>query len=154
MPRMIKYLAYAWAFSAAPIVLVTFMGMGPLAKGFVAVTGLRVHPIYAGGEIARRIEHEGYQTLIHRPVFDGLVRERSTGFVQIEWRARDAGLPETIDEQIDFDSDGKADLRVRLKPGANAADIELLDGRIVSVDAPIRVPNGQIVRVNLKKSPN
>ena len=93
MSRIKAYLAYSWAALAVPLVLVTFMGMQPLAGKLVAVTGLRVHPIYTGGEIARTIDHGQYQTLIHRPVFDGLIGQRNTGFVQIKWQPKDANLP-------------------------------------------------------------
>jgi hypothetical protein len=155
MSRIVKFLAYAWAFLAGPIVLATFMGSTDFfPRKLVAVTGLHVHPIYAGGEVAQTIDHEHYQTLIHRPVFDGLIRERNTGFVQIEWQSKDANLPELIDEQIDFDRDGKADFRIQLNTSTNATTLGTLDGRFLSADEVIEVQNARILRVNLRKRPD
>jgi hypothetical protein len=152
MSRLVKYLAYGWAFLAGPVVLVTFMGSQDFfPRKLVAVTGLHVHPIYTGGEVAQTIDHSGHQTLIHRLVFDGLIRERNTGFVQIEWKPKDANLPELIDEQIDFDKDGKADFQVQLNTSTNATTLKRLDSRVVSVDSVIKVQNVRILKVNLRK---
>lgn len=151
MSRIRTLPAYAWAFLAGPIVLATFMGMGPLAGLLVFFTGLHVHPIYAGGEVAQTIDHEHYQTLIHRPVFDGLVRERNTGFVQIKWQPKDANLPELIDEKIDFDQDGKMDVGIQLNTATNATTVDALDGRVLSADRVIEVQKARILRVNLRK---
>lgn len=147
------WLAYSWAALATPIVLATFMGMGTLVPRFVAVTGLHVHPIYSGGEVARTIDHGSYQTLIHRPVFDGLIGQRNTGFVQIRWQAKDANLPASIEEPIDFDADGVDDLRVRLDTTTQNINAEINDARVVSIDHAIVVPDGRIMRVNLRNTP-
>jgi len=155
MSRTVKYLAYAWAFMAGPIVFATFMGTDPSFVGkLVAITGLHVHPVYTGGEVSQTIDHDRYQTLVHRPVFDGLIRERNTGFVQIEWRPKDANLPELIDEQIDFDHDGKADVRIQLNTSTNATALDPLDSRVLSANEPIHVQNSRILRVNLTKKPD
>ncbi len=145
--------AYSWAALAAPIVLGTFMGMESLPAKFVAITGLHVHPIYTGGEVARTIDHGSYQTLIHRPVFDGLIGQRNSGFVQIHWQAGDANLPASIDEPIDFDADGTNDFRIRLNTATHEVDIESTDARVLSAGHAITVPDGRIVRVNLQKTP-
>jgi len=151
MSRIRTIPAYAWAFLAGPIVLATFMGMGPLAGLLVFFTGLHVHPIYAGGEVTQVINHGSYLTFLHRPVFDGLVRERNTGFVQIKWQPKDANLPELIDEKIDFDQDGKMDLRIQLNTSANTIALDPLDSRVLSADKVIEVQNARILRVNLRK---
>jgi len=155
MSRIVKYLAYAWALMAGPIVFATFMGTNPSLVGkLVAFTGLHVHPIYTGGEVSQTVDHGRYQTLVHRPVFDGLIRERNTGFVQIQWQPKDANLPELIDEQIDFDQDGKADMRIQLNTSTNSTTLDPLDSRVLSANEVIRVQNSQILRVNLMKKPH
>jgi hypothetical protein len=151
MFRIRSYLAYGWALLAVPLVLVTFMGMPSLAGKLVAVTGLHVHPMYTGGEVAQTLDHPQYKTIVHRPVFDGLIGQRQTGFVQIRWEpAADANLPDSIDEQIDFDQDGKADLRIQLDTATDKARLEALDKRVVSVQEVIRVGKGRIVRIDLR----
>jgi hypothetical protein len=154
MSRIVKSLAYAWAFLAGPIVLATFFGLPAFTGKLVEVTGLHVHPVYSGGEVVQAIDHGHYQTLVHRPVFDGLIRERNTGFVQIQWQPKDANLPELIDEQIDFDRDGKADLRIRLNTDTDATILDPLDSRVLSADDVIKVQDARILRVNLRKRPD
>ncbi len=152
MSRIVKYLAYAWACVAAPIVLAIFMGMPFFAGKLVAVTGLHVHPVYTGGEVAQTVDHGRYQTLVHRPVFDGLIRDRDAGFVQIQWQAKDADLPALIDEQIDFDHDGKADFRIQLNTRTDAITLDPFDNRVLNAHDVIRVHNSRILRVNLQKT--
>ena len=154
MSRIRTIPAYLWAFMAVPIVLVTFMGMEDLAPLLVMLTGLHVHPLYAGGEVTQVTNYGDYQTSIHRPVFDGLVRDRDAGFVQIEWQPQDANLPELLDEQIDFDQDGKVDFRVQLNTKTDAVTLEPLDDRVTSADPAIKAQNARILRVNLRKRPN
>jgi hypothetical protein len=153
MSRIQALLAYSWAALAGPLLLATFMGMKPLTEGLVAVTGLHVHPIYTGGEKTPPIPHGPYQTTIHRPVFDGLVGPRDHGFVQIQWQPADTnqpGLPELIEEPIDFDADGTTDFTVRLDTKTNEASLETSDRRVLSIQEVIPIRDARVVRVNLK----
>ncbi len=146
-----KFLAYGWALMAVPILLATFMGMNLWAQKLVGFTGLKVSPIYTGGEVARTIRHEGYETLIHQPVFDGLLCERKNGFVQIGWKATEGKLPELIDEAIDFDGDEKNDFRIRLNTTTNTCQLEGYSSGVVSPREVLVLENERIVRVSLKK---
>jgi hypothetical protein len=151
MFRIRPYLAYSWALLATPLVLVTFMGMPALANRLVAFTGLHVHPIYTGGEVMQTIDHPHHRTIVHRPVFDGLIGPRQTGFVQIQWQPKDANLPDVIDEPIDLDQDGKADLQIHMDTGTDQVRLDPLDSRVGSVNEVVKVRNGRIVRINLSK---
>jgi hypothetical protein len=146
-------LAYTWALLAIPIILVIFMGSEPLAGKLVAVTGLHVHPAYTGGEVVRTIDHRGYRTLIHRPVFDGLIGQRDRGSIRIEWQQVDANLPESVDERIDFDGNGVDDLEIRLNATTLQASLQPLDPRVLSVGEVVAVPKGRVVIVNLQRKP-
>ncbi len=150
MSRIKTFLAYTWAFLAAPLVLATFMGMDSFAGKLVAVTGLHVHPIYTGGAIAQTIDHGSYQTLIHEPVFDGLLGPRKHGFVQIEWRPKDATLPERIEEPIDLDANGTSEFAIRLDTKTNDAGITPSDPCILSLDEVLTVGDTRMIRVHLK----
>jgi hypothetical protein len=146
-----SYLAYGWALLATPIVLVTFMGMTGLATRLVAFTGLHVHPLYTGGEPVQTVDHGSYQMVLNRPVFDGLIGQRQTGFVQMQWQPKDANLPALIDEQIDLDQDGKTDLQIHLDTATNQARLESTDARVLSIAEVIKVHNGRLIRVNLRR---
>ena len=151
MKRLRKFLAYVWALMAVPILLATFMGMNVWAEKLVGFTGLKVSPLCTGGEVSQTIKHEGYETLIHRPVFDGLLCERKNGFVQIGWQAGEGKLPELIDEVIDFDGDGKNDFRIRLNTTTNTGQLESYSSGVVSLGEVLVLENERIVRVSLKK---
>ena len=125
-------------FLATPLVLVTFMGMNLLAGKLVAVTGLHVHPLYTGGEVAQTIDHGPYQTLIHRPVFDGLVGQREYGLRPDPMAAQGRQSAREIDEQIDFDADGTNDFRIRLNTVTSEASIEPSDPRVLSASGRSR----------------
>ena len=151
MKKLIKNLAYVWAAAALPIVLATFFYGDFFAKKLVASTGLKVSPIYTGGETAKTIKHEGYVTMIHRPVFDGLFCERKNGFVQINWKAEGEKLPESIDEEIDFDSDGKIDFKIKLNTATNNCQMESYNSEAVSCGKVLDLKNERLVRISLKK---
>jgi hypothetical protein len=127
------------------------MGMNFFAGHLVAGTGLHVHPLYTGGEVAHTIDHGRYSTLIHRPVFDGLVGPRTHGFVQIEWQPKDANLPDSIEEQIDLDTDGTSEFTIRIDTRTNSANLKASDSRVLSLDEFLPVGNGRIARINLKR---
>lgn len=93
MTRLKTLLCYTWALMAIPIILATFMGMNFWAEKLVAITGLEVSPWYTGGQVAHTVKHNQHHTLIHRPVFDGLIKERRKGFVQIKWEPNESVLP-------------------------------------------------------------
>ncbi len=146
-----KFLAYGWALMAVPILLATFIGMNFWAEKLVSFTGLKVSPLFTGGEVVQTIRHEGYETLIHRPVFDGLVCERKNGFVQIGWKASGGTLPEVIDEAIDFNRDGKEDFRIKLNTTTNQGQLEAYSSEVVTLGEILIFENERTVRVSLKK---
>jgi hypothetical protein len=150
MNRLRKYMGYGWALMAVPIIFTTFIGMDAWAKKLVEFTGLKVSSIYTGGEVTQTIKHEGYETLIHRPVFDGLLCEQKDGFVQIEWKAQDR-LPESINEMIDFDKDGKNDFRIEINTTTNNSQLESYSSKVISAGKVLVLKNQRLVRVSLKK---
>ncbi len=151
MKRIRKFLAYVWALMAVPILLATFMGNHVWAGKLVNSTGLKVSPLYTGGEVAQTIKHEGYETLIHQPVFDGLLCERKNGFVQVGWKATGDKLPELIDDTIDFDNDGNNDFRIKLNTMTNTGQLDGNSPEVVSLGKVLVLKNERIVRVSLKK---
>jgi hypothetical protein len=149
--RMIS--GYIWASLGVPIILVTFFGMEFWQQKLITVSGLKVTARWTGGEIVQTIDHEQYQTLVHRPVFDGFLWENKKGFVQIDWKAKQT-LPEIIDEKVDFDRDGKDDFQVTLNTLTNQATLTPFDARArsFSEEDVLVFENARAVRVVLKKN--
>ncbi|OPY56329.1 MAG: hypothetical protein A4E55_02156 [Pelotomaculum sp. PtaU1.Bin035] len=148
MSRLKSVLAYTAAVLALLIALATFTGMDSFGRKLVSVTGIKVSPWMIGGEVVSVIEHEGYQTVIHRPVFDGLFSERKKGMLQIDWTPQQ-GLPARVDELIDFDRDGKDDFHIVLNPESNKAGLEAINPRVVSIEGCYTLKDGRAARLSL-----
>ncbi len=100
---------------------------------------------------------------VHREVYPKTPLQRVEPFVQMDWTPV-AALPAQIDEEVDLDGDGKADLRARFAVPRDASaklrvDVEPLNARIKpfrgvgqeSFSALIaRVGNAIIVRAPLE----
>jgi hypothetical protein len=147
--KLKSILGYTIAALMVPVVMVTLLAMGPLAQGLVDATGVVISPIYTGGEVVRTVTHGSYETHIHRPVFDGLLAERRTGFVQIVWSPLTA-LPETLVEDIDYNNDGKPDFQVTLHPKTKTAEWKPFSSQAYGLEGPYAIGDGLGVRINLK----
>jgi hypothetical protein len=132
-----------------PVVIVTFMSLGPLSELLVKSTGIQVSPWFTGGEVAQTIEHEKYNTQIHRPIFDALIGERKEGFVQVVWLPK-LILPDTIEETIDYDNDGQPDFQVTLHTDTKTAEWQPLTDQALGLDGPYRIGEGMGIRIRLK----
>ncbi len=146
-------LAYAWAFLATPVVLVTFFSLGGGSPQlFVRLTGARISPRLVAGEVVRTVEHAGYKTLLRQPVFDGLFGPRATGFVLVEWApAKDASLPARIEERIDYDNDGTADFAIALDVAAGRATLGEKSPRVLDVERVFNLKENRAVKVALRR---
>jgi hypothetical protein len=143
-------LGYMVAALMLPAVVVTLIGMGSLAETLVGITGMVISPWYTGGEVARTIQHEGYETRIHRPVFDAIIGERREGFMQVVWTPKSA-LPETLIEDIDINEDGQPDFQVTLHPKTKTAEWRPYGDQAYGMEGPYEIGEGMGVRIKLKK---
>jgi hypothetical protein len=99
--------------AAAPVLLPTFTRA-------VAATGVQIDPAYGGGPVAHTIERGGWRIEVHQPVLPKAPLDRLGPFVQLAFRPLPA-LPTLIDEEVDYDGDGQADMRVRFELPADPA---------------------------------
>jgi hypothetical protein len=151
MKRVMSYLGYGWAVLSFFIVIATFFLNPSLSRTFASITGIAISPRYTGGTVERMIDHATYTTRIHRPVFDGLLSPRKTGFIQIDWQPR-AGLPEVVEEEIDINGDGRADFHVSLDTEKGSAAIIPRDPSVRDLEHLYNLgKDGFAVRVVLRK---
>ena len=151
MKKLYATLGYAWAVLTILIVLATFLGNNYFSQKLAGATGVTVSPWYSGGEVTQINEHGTYRTFVHRPVFDGLVGERSEGFVQVDWKPTD-GLPPVIGEAVVLSGDEQVQLSIRLDTKTGMATVDSDSPAVLGLDQAYRLNNGWAVRVLLHKS--
>lgn len=143
-----SFFGYFVAALMIPLSFITLMGMGPISEMLVKVTGVEISPWYTGGEIVTTIDHAGYQTRIHRPVFDAFIGQRREGFVQIVWAPAES-LPAVVQDEIDYNADGRTDFSIHMVPQTKTATWQSLNPAVVGLDGPYQIDDGIGVRVKL-----
>ena len=112
MTRPRSVLGYTGATLTLLAALLTPLVLHGWVQNVIGSAGLRIHPIYSGGDVARVIQREGYSIRINQPVLRDKPTERFEPFVQLTWTPA-GNLPEHIADEVDLDGDGHADLLVR-----------------------------------------
>ncbi|HNS15153.1 MAG TPA: hypothetical protein PKM08_07460 [Syntrophorhabdaceae bacterium] len=150
MPKIRSILGYMWAGAAIIVVFATFLGSSIFGRALVAASGVKISPLYSGGEVVRSVDHGSYKALIHRPVFDALIGERSEGFIQLNWEPL-AGLPPVIEESVDYNGDGKEDFSVRIDTKTGKTTLTRINPQVASIEESVKLDDGWVARVQLKK---
>jgi hypothetical protein len=150
MRFFLKMAGYAWAIVCVVAVLVMFVGHDYFSNKLASVTGITVSPRFSGGEIVRSIDRGAYRTVIRRPVYDGLMGDRTDGFIQIEWQPI-TSLPAVIEEGIDFTGDGREDLVFQLDTAGGNGTVTPRNPSVLAVQTLVRVNQGWVARIRLRK---
>ena len=148
MKKIKSFLGYTYALICIPIILAGFIEMDFLGSTIVSATGVTINPRLSGGKVINTITHSEYNTLIHKSVFDGLFSERNDGFVQIDWTPLNS-LPENIEEEIDYDGDGKNDFKIILDTKNCSGNIEAYNSNVVSLDGCYKLKDSIAARIVL-----
>ena len=110
MRRWLPVLGYtAAALTLAVAILTPFVLLGSFKRGVVAL-GLRIDPVYSGGEVARTIDRGAWRVMIYQVVPQRAPLSPTPPFVQVKWTPA-AALPPDIVETLDLDGDGVPDVR-------------------------------------------
>lgn len=149
MIKLKTFLGYTAAVLTLFVVLATFIGNDFFAKKFIDITSLKVSPIYTGGEINRTLSFKDYEIKIHKSVFQGLFSDRSKGFVEVDYTGKN--IPETISQNIDFNTDGKNDFYIKYNTRNNTSQFKSLNKNVLSLQGVYKIKTGYAIKVNLKK---
>jgi hypothetical protein len=151
MPTIKSILGYTWASLCTLLIPVMFFGFGFWPEALVKSTGISVSPWYSGGEVQQTVPHQGYRTLIRKPVFDGILGERKDGFVQIDFTPEEnQTLPAIITEEIDVDRDGTADFRIRTDTTAGKTEFTSMKEWARQMELTVKADKEVILRIGLK----
>jgi hypothetical protein len=148
--KKVKIIAgISWAFLGLILIIILFPGLNSFSVSVSKLPFMKLNPIYSGGDIARQMITANCTLDIHKPVFNGFLKERSTGFVQMDWHGT---IPETIKDSVDFDSDGKIDFNILINSKDSKTIIEAFNNKVKKVLISTPTSYGWAVRVGLDKN--
>jgi hypothetical protein len=137
-----------WAFLCLILILILFPGLNSLSGSAARLPFMKINPNYSGGEVAKQIVSGAYSIDIREPVFDGLIRERSYGFVQIDWRGN---IPDEIIDSVDYDLDNVADFRILIRKKENKSEISPFNDKVGTLLISTPTSYGWAIRVKVRK---
>jgi hypothetical protein len=147
--KKIKIIAgIIWAILVLILILVFFPGFNRFSSSASKLPFMKINPRYSGGEVACERISVNCTLIIRKPVFDGLVKERKTGFVQIDWRGN---IPETIVDTIDFDTDSIPDFTIRINTKESTTQLDPVNKNVIGLDVSTPTSYGWAARIMLKK---
>jgi len=137
-----------WALLAMILILILFPGLNSFSGSVAKLPFMKLNPNYSGGDVAKQLVLENYIIDIRKPVFDGLIGQKKSGFVQIDWRGN---IPEVISDTIDYDLDQNADFIIRINRETNRSEITSFNGNVGNIMISTPTSYGWAIRVNVKK---
>jgi hypothetical protein len=147
--KRIKIIAgVTWAFLCLVLIIVLFPGLNSFSASASKLPFMRINPNYTGGEVAKQIISESCTLDIRRPVFDGLFKERKSGFVQMDWRG---DIPEIINDTIDYNHDGIKDFCIMIDRKDSKSELTARNSKVKKIGISTQTSFGWSVRVDLEK---
>ena len=137
-----------WAFAGLSLILILFPGLTGFSKSLAQLPFMKINPNYSGGEVAFREIQPSCTLVVRKPVFDGLLKERKHGFVQVDWRGN---MPEKINDTIDYDQDSNPDFIITIDSGSSDTEIKPLSKKVQDINVSTTTSYGWAVRVNIEK---
>jgi hypothetical protein len=147
--KKVKIIAgITWAFSGLILIIILFPGLNSFSVSASKLPFMKINPRYSGGEIAKQIIVDKCTLDIRKPVFNGLFKERKTGFVQMDWRG---SLPGLINDSIDYDQDGKKDFSISVDRNNSKTILKPFSNKVGEINISTATSYGWAVRVALVK---
>lgn len=109
------------------MIIILFPGLNGFSVSVSKLPFMKLNPRYTGGEVAFQIIEESCTLDVRKPFFNGLLKERNSGFVQLEWRGK---IPEMIKDSIDYNCDGRKDFYSVQDEFQEADSRHLLTGKL------------------------
>lgn len=147
--KKVKIIAgICWAFAGLILIIILFPGLNGFSVSVSKLPFMKLNPRYTGGEIASQIITGSCTLDIRKPVFNGFLKDRKSGFVQLDWRGN---VPEMIKYSIDYDTDGNRDFCISVNRKESKTSLELFNPNVKGVVISTPTSYGWSVRVGMLK---
>jgi hypothetical protein len=146
MKRVKIVAGICWAFAGLILIIVLFPGLNGFSNTVSRLPFMKLNPRYTGGEVVKQTINEKCTLDIRKPVFNGFLKERRSGFVQVDWRGT---IPESINDSIDYDGDGKMDFYILINKKLSESELKSFDSRVKDIVISTPTSYGWSVRIGL-----
>jgi hypothetical protein len=147
--KKVKIIAgICWAFAGMVLIIILFPGLNSFSRSVSELPFMKLNTRYTGGEIAKQITAENCTLNIRKPVFNGFLKERNSGFVQLDWHGT---IPEMINDSIDYDRDGTKDFVIFVDRKNSKTALIPLTRKVNGVDISTATSYGWAARIGLLK---
>jgi len=147
--KKVKIIAgISWALFCLILIIILFPGLNSFSLSVSKLPFMKLNPRYTGGEIADQVISKSCTLDIRKPVFNGFLKERNSGFVQLDWHGT---IPEIIKDSIDYDHDGIKDFCVLIDRKNSKTVLDPINRKIKGVLISTQTSYGWAVRVGLIK---
>jgi|GEM_PF-2222100 len=127
-----SFLGITFMIATVTIGVMLFMSIDEYGDKLIKKGGITETEKVLGGQIIKVFNNDNYKLRIHKPVFAGIFKERKKGFIQIDWFSNDP-LPRYINEEFDYDNDGKKDFKIELDTVNNKALITAYSENVINI---------------------
>ena len=147
--KKVKIIAgISWAFFCLILIIILFPGLNSFSLSVSKLPFMKLNPRYTGGEIADQVISKSCTLDIRKPVFNGFLKERNLGFVQLDWHGT---IPDIIKDSIDYNHDGIKDFCVLIDRKNSKTVLDPINRKIKGVLISTQTSYGWAVRVGLIK---
>ena len=147
--KKVKIIAgISWAIFCLILILILFPGLTSFSGSVSKLPFMKLNPRYTGGEIANQVIQERCTLDIRKPVFNGFLKERTSGFVQLDWHGT---IPEMIKDSIDYDHDGNMDFCILVDRKNSKTVLDPISKKVKGVVISTPTSYGWAVRIGLLK---
>jgi hypothetical protein len=147
--KKVKIIAgISWAIFCLILILILFPGLNSFSGSVSKLPFMKLNPRYTGGEIANQVIQERCTLDIRKPVFNGFLKERTSGFVQLDWHGT---IPEMIKDSIDYDHDGNMDFCILVDRKNSKTVLDPISKKVKGVVISTPTSYGWAVRIGLLK---
>ena len=147
--KKVKIIAgISWAFFCLILIIILFPGLNSFSFSVSKLPFMKLNPRYTGGEIADQVLSKSCTLDIRKPVFNGFLKERNLGFVQLDWHGT---IPDIIKDSIDYNHDGIKDFCVLIDRKNSKTVLDPINRKIKGVLISTQTSYGWAVRIGLIK---